>query len=93
MSDIKYNGGPAFPSEERVYLDGEMIQKLEHRGMSLRDWFAGMALQGLLSRDTVKAPENNNLAKWAVMNPLDAYTQRSAQSYEYADAMLKAREK
>lgn len=36
-------GGPAFP---RVEDDAAW------RGMSLRDWFAGMALQGLLANGT-----------------------------------------
>jgi hypothetical protein len=38
----KLDGGSAFPSHGSM---GEV----EHRGMSLRDWFAGQALVGLLA--------------------------------------------
>jgi hypothetical protein len=38
---MKNDGGPAFP----VY-NGSL-----HDGASLRDWFAGMAMQGLLTHD------------------------------------------
>ncbi len=33
-------GGPAFP-----FIDS--TSPLEHPGMTLRDWFAGMAMQGI----------------------------------------------
>lgn len=38
------DGGPAFPVEND-------FNKEYKEGMSLRDWFAGMALQTLLSND------------------------------------------
>lgn len=61
------NGGPAFPIE---------FNSMDYnRGMSLRDWFAGQALAGLLAD-----PEMN-----ADPHP----TARCA--YNYADAMLAAR--
>jgi len=42
------DGGPAFPRSETG--DAEVGQIDEGApGMSLRDWFAGMALQGLLA--------------------------------------------
>jgi len=47
------DGGPAFPrphssdSADRAY--GRCNQELAQPGMSLRDWFAGQALVGLLS--------------------------------------------
>ena len=37
------DGGPAFPAYD--YRDGEFTTN--HRGMSLRDWFAGQALIAL----------------------------------------------
>ena len=56
------------------------------RGMDLRDWFAGMALQGLI-------------ASCANPNSLTAPTDESdfihftKSAYSYADAMMEAREK
>lgn len=44
------DGGPAFPVPTATIVDGE--PKLEHHcqgGMSLRDWFAGQALAGLMA--------------------------------------------
>ena len=39
---MKDDGGPAFPQTIRVPDEF-------HAGMSLRDWFAGQALQGMLA--------------------------------------------
>jgi len=68
MSDEK-DGGPAFPVGD-VKTHGTF-------GMSLRDWMAGMALQGLLSGskvfDTADADDD------------------AAYAYAVADAMLAAR--
>jgi hypothetical protein len=54
------NGGPAFPVFKH-YDNGHMAQVSE--GMALRDWFAGMALQGMAPHidDEVKA------ARWCEM--------------------------
>ena len=60
------NGGPAFP---RHAYDG-------HDGMTLRDWFAGQALAGLL-RDGIDV-----FGVYATAND----------AYKMADAMLAARE-
>ena len=55
-----------------------MIAKTEAQdGMSLRDWFAGQALAGL--NGWTKRNEDWSTEQWA------------ERSYEYADAMLKAR--
>ena len=50
MSDEKIDdGGAAFPSlREYTTADG-WVSRAD--GMSLRDWYAGMALQGMMSRD------------------------------------------
>jgi hypothetical protein len=65
MSTID-DGGPAFP---RHAYDG-------HDGMTLRDWFAGQALAGLL-RDGIDV-----FGVYATAND----------AYKMADAMLRARE-
>ena len=74
MSDIKLGhefnyAGPAFPFTERN-ADGSYYHG--HGGMTLRDWFAGQALMGLVNQY-----HPDGAAKLA---------------YEYADAMIAARE-
>jgi hypothetical protein len=71
MSNI--TGGPAFPYENRY----------EHEGMTLRDYFAAKAMQGLIARESTGAfnfetfPDDpRRVALWA---------------YDVADQMLKAR--
>ena len=66
--DYKHNGGPAFPWKDSFNSND---------GMSLRDWFAGMALQGLLACSTV-----NGAPKDLVMD-----------AYDYANMMLAERGK
>jgi len=71
MTTPKDDGGPAFPTP----------YDYQHEGMNLRDWFAGMAMQGYLAGRNI--------------NALDCsfYTcEKAARScYGYADAMLAAR--
>lgn len=74
MSDKIDDGGPAFPTESEHQ---SAPNRWHHAGMSLRDWFAGMALQGIAS--AVPGP---GCASW------DYY---SGASYKIADAMLAAR--
>jgi len=61
----KQTGGPAFPA-------GTAFQ-----GMTLRDYFAAKAMQGLIAGWPVGLPPADNVAPAA---------------YQYADAMLKARD-
>lgn len=90
MTTIK-DGGPAFP----VFINDEVIisnlktdPKLAGElanmriGMSLRDWFAGMALQGIMSKQYMeKIPDGYPPAH------------RASEAYRYADAMLEERTK
>ena len=69
-------GGPAFPVNTSCAPD--------YDGMTLRDYFAAKAMQGLMGRSwadakTGKFPENLH-AVWATA------------AYQMADAMLKARQ-
>ena len=79
MSKID-DGGPAFPCEANnhgIWPDGSAGRlNPASQGMTLRDWFAGQALEGLLGGRThaTDLPEN-----WANI------------SYLLADAMLVAR--
>ena len=52
-------------------------------GLDLRDWFAGLALQGLLPDAFQEAPSNYPEGKLA-----DTWAEMA---YELADAMMKAR--
>jgi hypothetical protein len=83
MSDKPHNdGGPAFPAE--VGSDGDFIQtgtqSFRVPGMTLRDYFAAKAMQGLI------AGSGNN--DGAVDYKEDAVVQSA---YSVADAMLLAR--
>ena len=47
MSEHKDDGTPAFP---RTYSEADYSAQIGgHNGMTLRQWYAGMALQGMLS--------------------------------------------
>ena len=66
--------GPAFPTtQENGCNSGEP-------GMTLRDYFAGKAMQGLMG------------LAWAGREPKELFKSRADYAYEMADAMLKARE-
>lgn len=66
------DGGPAFPTVDANYREGDYGTM----GMSLRDYFAAAALQGII-------------AAYPQANVPDA----AATAFQYADALLAAREK
>jgi len=66
-------GGPAFPHEAH----GPNLSTWTEPGMTLRDYFAAKALQGMLAENGGGALRNDKLAAYA---------------YNLADEMLKARE-
>jgi len=68
------DGGPAFPRQPSEYTSGS-------QGMTLRDWFAGQALNGYL-------------ASWNDEIPNEFFEPDyvAGRVYEFADAMIKARE-
>ena len=79
---IKDTGGPAFPYEERN-MDGMPVK--DYFGMTMRDYFAAKAMQGLISHEErAKQLGSHNLGDFDVRVAVCAY--------RYADAMLKARE-
>lgn len=85
MSDK--TGGPAFPCTEANYSD----PKWTAEGISIRDYFAAKALEGLCaatSSDDVRQMYVNN----ANGNGIDAKEQVAKSAYGYADAMLAARQ-
>lgn len=72
---MKKDGGPAFPVQESVMSGGSPVPACS--GMSLRDWFAGVAMQGIIAN-----PTNRGSTR-----------QVSFMAYATADAMLAEREK
>ena len=80
MTD-RHDGGPAFPVDDIIQLD-EKGQKfgapISSAGMTLRDWFAGQAINGLCAD-----PTNHKL--------FDDMHDAAANAYLIADAMIAAR--
>lgn len=81
----KPDGGPAFP--RTLVKDRPYGQFEPEDGMTLRDWMAGMALQGmctqafesaLIDKETGKKPTTGKFAR---------------EAYNFADAMLAERSK
>jgi hypothetical protein len=70
----KDTGGPAFPGFDFINQYG----KQNPEGMTLRDYFAAKAMQGMIAADYNLAPEY--------------VPSIAASAYILADAMLKARE-
>ena len=71
MNDTN-DGGPAFPRPGVPHISSP------EKGMSLRDWFAGMALQGMMANPAI------GFSLSATQSALTAFSQ--------ADAMLAARD-
>ena len=72
MNTNTNDGGPAFPTQNGTRNDP---------GMTLRDWFAGMALQGMI------AGGNSNAVR-LLESSFDTYGEAA---YSAADEMLAAR--
>jgi len=73
MSAPKNNGGPAFPFRDEG-CDGTFDQ---FTGMTLRDYFAGQAMNGIIAES----------------NPSNASDWIGGKAYAIADAMIRARDK
>ena len=71
------NGGNAFPSEG----EGHGNPMYHSPGMTLRDWFAGMALQGILAQCAGARVDTNRLSDFAVA------------AYKLSDEMITERNK
>ena len=64
------DGGPAFPV---AFHSGQPL-----KGMTLEDWFAGMAQMGILANPAVENADPESVSRW---------------SYDHAAAMVAEREK
>jgi len=71
--NTKDTGGPAFP------LQGSCGTVWEHNGMTLRDWFAGQALAGIVSMQGICWEDEPNGA--------------AAVAYKISDMMISERTK
>jgi len=72
------DGGPAFPCAYYSEPIGSIGPQFTIKGgMTLRDYFAAAALQGMLTDSCIQGSDS----------------QFAESAYSYADAMLKAREK
>lgn len=84
MSEIN-DGGPAFP----VTRD-DVAQNDAWGGMSLRDYFAAKALNGLCASLSDETPRNLFLEN-AKREGIAPKERLALSAYEYADAMIRAR--
>ena len=73
----KETGGPAFPTGSWEYDGQGNVLPYQENGMTLRDYFAAKALQGICASGPSASWPNDHLA---------------AKAYNLADAMLKARD-
>jgi hypothetical protein len=71
MKEEINDGCPAFPFS----FKNEVGQTVLQQGMSLRDWYAGMALQGLI----------------CCSQTTGSYVEFAEESFKYADAMIAER--
>jgi len=76
VSTVIATGGSAFPALGRWGNGPAPQSALQQDGMTLRDYFAAKAMQGLLSDSNVRGRKD----------------EFAARAYAMADAMLKARE-
>lgn len=74
MSQPINDGGPAFARDS--HMDKEIGLYVQQQGMSLRDYFAAAALQGILARGQSLSSKKDEVLE----------------AFKYSDAMLKARE-
>ena len=85
----KNNGGPAFPTQQKTggaFLGSDGLlhdETLQMGGMSLRDWYAGQALAGLIA-----CPDSPDAKDWPEMT-----SKTASFAYDYADAMIAVRDK
>ena len=79
MSEMKHDGGPAFPPAYEP--DPNDYTKAVYRGLTKRDWFAGQAITAI--GGSIQAPSGADL--YAVCAEI------ARVSYMVADAMLAAR--
>jgi len=76
MDTTRNDGGPAMPVSDPMGRD---------IGLTKRDWFAGMALPGIISETYINLASTSDADR-------DMIESVARHAYELADAMLKARD-
>lgn len=84
----KTDGGPAFPFGQISETTGQPVNGFYDPGMSLRDYFAAKAIQGLLAMEA--NPQFGTVTKPYSEHGRDDLMAKCA--YALADAMLASRE-
>ena len=85
------NNPPAFPGKQKALLiksehsDIAKEYEIDQNGMTLRDYFAAKAMQGLIASPRLPLPAAHGASDVTDVMVADL-------SYKIADAMLKARE-
>lgn len=93
----KNDGGPAFPAEvidrRAVHYDQEkeanVFDTQTFSGMTLRDWFAGRAMEGTMQHKDIEFMFNGNLED----GKTSKHEQLALACYIIADAMIAERDK
>ncbi len=85
------DGGPAFPPFPPHVMPAGVVLKTSDTGMSLLDWFAGQALQGMLAANTSVGSREAALMV-AAESGESLLEMWAAVAYGQAVAMLKQRE-
>ena len=89
MAEQTKTGGPAFPAPELGAQD--FGQPWAYPGMTLRDYFAAKAMQGIVS--SIDGEDNyRRLRGHAAAAELSVSEWIARDAYKQADAMIKARE-
>ncbi|MDO8706723.1 MAG: hypothetical protein Q7J84_17475 [Sulfuricaulis sp.] len=86
----KPDGGPAFPTPMQIGANAEgtwFSMQPVSGGMTMRDYFAAVALQGIVSKLPFTRPIETRL------QAIEANAEAARGAYCYADAMLAERDK
>lgn len=81
---MRNDGGPAFPVTADVLCDHTSGTSVRLKGMSLRDYFAAAAMQGLIAAGFASVPEGETGD--------DTNDYVAGRAYYIAEAMLVARD-
>jgi hypothetical protein len=86
MNDKIKDGGPAFPINNNDVITIVTNNGNHPEGMSLRDYFAAKAMQGIISA-------HNENGEWTGVGDIEMNKIMAETAYSVADAMLEARGK